>query len=107
MKNALENGRGDQNQQNIFHYGGMCMDGQNWLELLNRQTWLQQIQEINQYTEKYGLTLSEKDTEILLAERIIHSELNKESNSDKVSCRRSSMLFAILLLYQAITISIP
>jgi hypothetical protein len=69
MKNALENGRGDQNQQNIFHYGGMCMDGQNWLELLNRQTWLQQIQEINQYTEKYGLTLSEKDTEILLAEK--------------------------------------
>lgn len=53
----------------IFHYGGMCMDGQNWLELLNRQTWLRQIQETNQYTEKYGLTLSEKDTEILLAEK--------------------------------------
>ena len=45
------------------------MDGQNWLELLNRQTWLRQIQETNQYTEKYGLTLSEKDTEILLAEK--------------------------------------
>ena len=34
------------------------MDGQNWLELLNGQTWLKQVQETNQYTEKFGLVLS-------------------------------------------------
>lgn len=45
------------------------MDGQNWLELLNGQTWLKQVQETNQYTEKFGLVLSEKDTELLLAEK--------------------------------------
>lgn len=43
------------------------MGEQNWLELLNNQTWLKQVQATNQYTEKFGLALSEKDTELLLA----------------------------------------
>ena len=46
------------------------MDGQNLLELLNSQTWLKQVQETNQYTENFGLVLSEKDTELLLS--LIH-----------------------------------
>ena len=45
------------------------MGEQNWLELLNSQTWLKQVQATNQYTEKFGLALSEKDTELLLAEK--------------------------------------
>lgn len=45
------------------------MDGQNWLALMNSQTWLKQVQETNRYTEKFGLSLSETDTELLLAER--------------------------------------
>ena len=45
------------------------MGEQNWLEQLNRQTFLKQVQETNQYTEKMGLRLSEEDTELLLAEK--------------------------------------
>lgn len=45
------------------------MGEQNWLELLDSQTWLEQVRETNQYTEKFGLILTEKDTEILLAEK--------------------------------------
>lgn len=49
--------------------GGVRMEGKNWLEIINGQLWLKQIQETNQYTEKYGLKLSEKDAEILIAEK--------------------------------------
>lgn len=45
------------------------MGEQNWIVLLNRQTWLKQVQATNQYTEKFGLVLSEKDTELLLVEK--------------------------------------
>ena len=45
------------------------MGEQNWMELLNRQTWLKQVQATNQYTEKFGLALSEKDAELLLVEK--------------------------------------
>lgn len=45
------------------------MENQNWLTLMNNRMWLQQVWETNSYTAKYGLTLSEKDTEILLAEK--------------------------------------
>ncbi len=45
------------------------MDEQNWLASINRQTWLKQVQETNQYTEKFGLTLSEKDTQLLFEEK--------------------------------------
>lgn len=45
------------------------MGEQNWLELMNRQMWLKQIQETNQYTEKYGLRLSETEAELLLTEK--------------------------------------
>ena len=49
--------------------GGMRMNGQNWLELMNNQAWLDKVQETNRYTERFGLTLSPQDTEILLAEK--------------------------------------
>ena len=45
------------------------MREQNWLELLNRDTWLKQVKETNQYTEKFGLVLSERDTQLLLEEK--------------------------------------
>ncbi|WP_166432447.1 hypothetical protein [Lacrimispora amygdalina] len=44
----------------------MCIEEQNWLEVMNLQQWMKQIQETNQYTLKYGLRLSEEDTEILI-----------------------------------------
>lgn len=49
--------------------GGMYMGEKNWLELMNRQILVKQIQESNHNTKKYGLTLSEKDTELLIAEK--------------------------------------
>ncbi|MCI9322654.1 MAG: hypothetical protein HFH81_05255 [Lachnospiraceae bacterium] len=42
---------------------------ENWMEQMNGRMWLEQVRETNQYTEKYGLTLSPEDTEILLAEK--------------------------------------
>lgn len=36
---------------------------------MDSQAWLQQVRATNQYTEKFGLSLSEQDTEFLLAER--------------------------------------
>ena len=45
------------------------MGEQNWLELMNRQVWLEQVRKTNQYTEKFGLALSEQDMELLLEEK--------------------------------------
>ena len=53
----------------ISNDGGVRMSEQNWLDIMNRQMWLKQIQETNQYTEKYGLQLSESETELLLTEK--------------------------------------
>lgn len=40
-----------------------------WLALLMEQTTAAQIQKTSEYTEKFGLTLSEKDAELLVQER--------------------------------------
>lgn len=45
------------------------MGEKNWLEIMNSQMWLEQVQETNRYTEQFGLSLSQEDTEILLAEK--------------------------------------
>ena len=45
------------------------MSMENWMEQMNGQMWLEQVRETNQYTEKYGLTLTPEDTEILQAEK--------------------------------------
>lgn len=45
------------------------MGKQNWLALMNRKMCLEQIQETNQYTENYGLQLSETEAELLLTEK--------------------------------------
>ena len=42
------------------------MSMENWMEQMNGRMWLEQVRETNQYTEKYGLTLSPEDTEILI-----------------------------------------
>ncbi len=59
------------------------MGEKNWLESMNSQMWLKQVQETNQYTEKFGVTLSQKDTEILLAERnnVLRAERRVELGS--------------------------
>lgn len=45
------------------------MGEKNWLEAMSRQMWIKQVQETNQYTENFGLTLSQEDTEILFIEK--------------------------------------
>lgn len=45
------------------------MSGENWMELVSGRMWLEQVQETNRYTEKYGLSLSAEDAELLLAEK--------------------------------------
>jgi len=45
------------------------MEQRNWLELMSRQTQLQQILDTNQYTERFGLALSREDAELLTDER--------------------------------------
>lgn len=46
------------------------MEQKNWLALMVKQTQITQVLETNQYTEKYGLTLSNEDAGILAKERI-------------------------------------
>ena len=45
------------------------MDNGNWLQLLGQETQMVAIQKTNQYTKKFGLTLTQEDTQLLLAER--------------------------------------
>ncbi len=45
------------------------MSGENWMELANSRMWLEQVRETNRYAERYGLTLSEEDMELLLSEK--------------------------------------
>lgn len=42
---------------------------ENWLELVNQNLWMEQVQEANKYTSKYGLVLSDEDAQLLAAER--------------------------------------
>jgi len=52
------------------------MSGENWMEVVNGRMWLEQVRETNGYAERYGLTLSEEDMELLLSEksRILKNE---------------------------------
>ena len=45
------------------------MEKKNFLDLMNGQMFLKQVQKTNHYTQKYGLALSEKDAKLLLDER--------------------------------------
>lgn len=45
------------------------MENRDWLDRIKGQLWLQQVQETNRYTEKYGLRLSEQDAAVLIAEK--------------------------------------
>ncbi len=42
---------------------------QNWMILLQQQNQLGKVMETNRITEKYGLTLSEEDAKLIMAER--------------------------------------
>ena len=44
------------------------MENANWMALLE-QTQMRKVMEANQYTEKFGLALSEEDTQLLAQER--------------------------------------
>ncbi|MDE6608401.1 MAG: hypothetical protein K2K54_11715 [Lachnospiraceae bacterium] len=45
------------------------MEEKNWMEILNKQTQLKEIMELNERTEGFGLVLSREDTELLIEER--------------------------------------
>lgn len=48
----------------------MEMKPKNWLELMTKQTQIAQVLETNQYTERFGLTLSREDAELLAEGRV-------------------------------------
>ena len=48
--------------------GGMRMENTNWMALLENAQ-IQKVMETNQYTEKFGLALSERDAQLLAQER--------------------------------------
>ncbi len=48
--------------------GGIPME-QNWMVLLQQETQLAKVMEMNRVTEKYGLVLSEEDAKLIVAER--------------------------------------
>lgn len=77
---AVTDGRLRKGRFNNIQTGGRHMGVENWMELMDGQMWLEQVRETNQYTEKYGLTLSAEDAEILLAEkdRILKAERRVE-----------------------------
>ena len=45
------------------------MDEKNWLQLLSGQNQLKQVLNTNQYTDKFGLVLSEQEAQLLVANR--------------------------------------
>ena len=45
------------------------MEKQNWLQLMNEQNQLAKVIQTNEYTKKFGLTLTEEQAELLVAER--------------------------------------
>lgn len=45
------------------------MEGQNCLEIMGNRAWLAEVWKTNQYTQQFGLVLSEEDTQQLLAEK--------------------------------------
>lgn len=42
------------------------MDNQNILEIMNQKMWIQEVQDMNQVTEKFGLSLTKEDIEMLI-----------------------------------------
>lgn len=46
------------------------MNQRNWLELMSKQTQMKQVLDTNQYTERFGLVLSQKDAALLAEERV-------------------------------------
>ncbi len=45
------------------------MEEKNWMELLSGQTQIAQVLDTNQYTERFGLALTNEDAQLLLQER--------------------------------------
>lgn len=45
------------------------MEEKNWLEFMSKQTQVKEVLARNQDTERFGLVLSEKEAELLIAER--------------------------------------
>lgn len=45
------------------------MEEKNWLELLSGQTQIAQVLDTNQYTERFGLALTNEDAQLLVQER--------------------------------------
>ena len=45
------------------------MEEKNWLDLLSGQTQIAQVLDTNQYTERFGLALTDEDAQLLVQER--------------------------------------
>ena len=42
---------------------------ENWMVLLQQETQMAKVMEMNRVTEKYGLVLSEQDAKLIVSER--------------------------------------
>ena len=49
----------------------------NWLEAVANQTQIGKVLATNQYTEKYGLALSEEDAQIIALIAVLQREMEK------------------------------
>ncbi len=58
------------------------MEKTNWLEQFNQRTQLAKLLEINTLTEPFGLTLSQEEAQLVLAER---NRTLKEQKRDRKS----------------------
>lgn len=68
------------------------MEQKNWMELMIKETQVQQILEMNPFTSKYGLVLTEEDSKVLVAER--KESLKKERRIEFGESILSKIIYA-------------
>ena len=68
------------------------MDEKNWLDIIMNQSQIVPVLETNQYTEKYGLTLSSEDAGLLMAER--RAALKEQGRVEFGTCILPEIIYA-------------
>ena len=76
-----------------------------WMVLLQQQNQLSKMMEVNRATERYGLSLSEQDAKMILAER--NHALQREWNLGRGLHPKLFMNFAIPILLSKTVMRTP